>query len=206
MIALRSFVGARENAAATTSRCRAASTSGSRASSSRCTCNARTARSRRSPTATAATMRSCCARRAAAGAPRPRRTAGRPGVVRVRRLLRPTSRRALPDLRLRPARRRRARPLRRAEHRGLGRRRALVLDPGRSRTRRASRTCAIGSAAPRRTTRSRSTAPTRRPTHARAPRCRARRQSSSAARPATGWTSSAVRSAPPSTRPSTGGA
>ena len=51
--------------------------------------------------------------------------------------------------------------------------RALVLDPGRSPTPRASRTCATGSAAPPRTTPSRVDGATRRRTRAGAPRCRA---------------------------------
>ena len=79
--------------------------------------------------------------------------------------------RALPDLRLRPARRRRPRPLRPAELRGARPAAApLVVDPGAAATPRSRRTCAAGSAAPPRTTRSASTGSTRRPTRRGRPR------------------------------------
>ena len=56
----------------------------------------------------------------------------RPSELRRRRLLRPARGRPLPDLRLRPARRRRPRPLRRAQRRGVGGRpRRWCMDPGR---------------------------------------------------------------------------
>ena len=75
--------------------------------------------------------------------------------------------RALPDLRLRPARRRRPRPLRPAQRRGRRRRAPAARRPGPLHLLRGGRrTCAAGSRARRRTTRSASTASTRRPTAA----------------------------------------
>ena len=100
--------------------------------------------------------------------------------VRRRRLRDPARRRPLPDPRLRPARRRRPRPLRRAQRRGVGGRpRAGAWTPAASRTPRASRTCATGSAGPRRTTPSASTAPIRRRTRAGARRSRRPRRACS---------------------------
>ena len=83
-------------------------------------------------------------------------------------------RRALADLRLRPARRRRPRPLRPAQRRDRRRRAPARPRPGPLHLRRAgARTSATGSRARRRTTRSSSTASTRRRTGA-ASRARAR--------------------------------
>ena len=108
-------------------------------------------------------------RAARAGRRAARRRRGDPHAeLPRRRLLRPAQRlgrrRPLPDLRLRPARRRRPRPLRPAQLRGVRRRApAASSTPAASPTPRSRRTCAAGSAARPRTTRSASTGSTRRP-------------------------------------------
>ncbi len=100
-----------------------------------------------------------------------RRARGRRRGLPGRRLLHAAQRRQLPDLRLRPARRRRPRPLRPAQLRGL--RRAggrWSSTPAATRTPRASPTCATGSRARPRTTPSASTGSTRRPYARKAPK------------------------------------
>ena len=96
-----------------------------RPATSRCTCRAPgrhdpralRQRQRRLPRAARPGRASC------SSAAELRRAAERPRELPGRRLLRPArAATALPDLRLRPARRRRPRPLRPAEHRGVGRR------------------------------------------------------------------------------------
>ena len=119
MIALRSFAGLRENARRHGVPCPPASTSASPAPpSSPATAAGPTARSPRSPTPTARTTRQLL--ELLGVEPAGRRTPSFPdGGYFTQR-----SGSTLPDLRLRPARRRRPRPLRPAQLRGLRRRAA----------------------------------------------------------------------------------
>ena len=112
----------------------------------------------------------------------------------------------LPDLRLRPARRRRPRPLRPAQRRGVRRRAARWSStPGAAPTPRSRRTCAAGSGARPRTTRSASTGSTRRRTRRSAPaRARSPRAASSAARRRRARRARRRGAQPASTTPSTG--